>query len=174
MRHGISEQQWLEYVDGTLSEREVARLRTHLLICAECAEVPIELNEWRELMLKEARTLRGNVLLSELEIESLLVRSIERIRQQAPPVIRNSFRWSTAEGMLLLRSLMEPICGLGTARATMTLAARRSTADDESRITERNWRLFVANLSDAIASVCGSAAGRLISRAGACLAIEEA
>jgi anti-sigma factor RsiW len=98
MRHGISEQQWLEYVDGTLSEREVARLRTHLLICAECAEVPIELNEWRALMLEEARTLRGNVVLSDFEIETLLAKSIERIRQQAPPVIRNSFRWTTAEG----------------------------------------------------------------------------
>ena len=71
-----------------------------------------------------------------------------------------------------LRFLMEPICGPGTARAAIELAVQRS-AGDGSRVTGRNWRLFVGNLSDATSLICGLAAGRLVDRAGQCLTIAE-
>jgi hypothetical protein len=111
--------------------------------------------------------------LPDNHVERLLTSALDRIRAAGPSAIRSDSGWTAGEGMMLLRSLLEPICGHGTAKVTMDLAVQRSTADEPGRVTRRNWRLFVANLSGAVASVCGSAAGRLVGQAGACLAIEE-
>ena len=174
MKHGISEQQWLEYIDGALPARERARVWEHIEACPECAQTLRELDGWRALISEEGARLRLSAQLPEAEIDSLLAGCLERIRAGEPAGLRLGLGWTVTEGMILLRSLMEPMCGLGTARATISLAARRSTADQQGHITERNWRIFVANLSEAIASVCGSAAGRLVSRAGVFLTIGEA
>lgn len=34
--HGITEKQWMDYLDRTLPEAACARIRSHLPVCAEC------------------------------------------------------------------------------------------------------------------------------------------
>lgn len=174
MKHDISEQEWLEYMNGSLPRARQDRIRNHIEGCAECAALLQELNAWHQLMAQEGSRLRLSFEIPEREIDHLITGAIERIRAAEPQELQVCGAWTPAEGMFLLHSLMEPICGLGTARATMNLAVQRSTADSSGGVNGGNWRLFVANLSEAIASVCGSAAGRLVDRVGVCLAIEEA
>ena len=174
MKHDISEQQWLEYLEGSLPRERQDRIRNHLGGCAECAALLQELRAWHELMTREGSRLRLSFEVPGREIDHLIAGALERIRAAGPHELRIRNAWTAAEGMFLLHSLMEPICGLGTARATMNLAVQRSTAGTSGNVNGSNWRLFVANLSEAIASVCGSAAGRLVDRVGVCLAIEEA
>jgi len=82
--------------------------------------------------------------------------------------------WSVAEATLLLRVLIEPICGRGTAGTTISLARRRSVRAAEERLTSGSWGLFISNLSDAMSSICGAAAGTLVRRAGFSIAVQEA
>lgn len=171
-QHGISERQWLEYLDGTLGSAEQGRVRAHVEQCAGCAKLAAELMVWRDSLLAAGERLREASRLPDEALDLMLSRSIERLRSAEPDGIRSNFAWTVAEGITVLRFLMEPICGPGTARAAIDLAVRRS-ADDRSRLNTRNWRLFVGNLSDATALICGLAAGRLVDRAGLCLAIEE-
>ncbi len=172
LQHGISERKWLEFLDGTMDPEERRGIRAHLEKCAGCAKLASELAVWRNLLLAEGLRLREASRLPDEELDLLLARSMERIRSAEPVGARSSFAWTVADGIRVLRFLMEPICGPGTARAAIELAVRRS-ADDGSRVSGRNWRLFVGNLSDATALICGLAAGRLVDRAGLCLGIEE-
>jgi anti-sigma factor RsiW len=171
MRHGISEAEWLEYVSGTLGTARAGWVRMHLAACQECAQTFHDLSRWHDLLSREGAHLRRALAVSDREMEDFVARSMQRIRADSEPPNRG---WSAAEGKFLLRSLMEPIFGVGTARATMDLAVLRSTTLDEGSLTGGNWRLFVANLSEAVASICGSTAGRLVNHVGIGLAIEEA
>ncbi len=170
--HGFSERQWLEFLDGTIEPAEQAQVLEHLAGCADCATLASELVVWRTRLLEEGQGLREAFSVPEEAFQSMLSSSIERIRSAEPAGVRSSFGWTAAEGIIVLRFLMEPICGPGTARATIELAVQRS-AGEGSRVTGSNWRLFVGNLSDAAAWICGSAFGRLVYRAGLGLAIEE-
>ena len=170
--HGISEAEWLRFVDDTLEPERQRSIQAHLRICTDCANLASELTAWRESLIEEGERLREACRLSDEAMDSLLERSLARIRSAEPEYLRSGSGWTVAEGITVLRFLIEPICGPGMARTTIDLAVRRS-ADEGSRVTRRNWRLFVGNLSDATALICGLAAGRLVDRAGLCLVIEE-
>lgn len=172
MQHGISEQEWIQYIDSNLRAKKQASIRTHVDGCRECAQLLAELSTWQELLKEEASQLRETFQTSQAEIEPLLAQCLARIRTAESAKTRTGLRWTVTEAMSLLRFLLEPICGQGTTQATMNLAIQRSAADRDGHITSQNWKLFIANLSDAIASICGSAAGRLVGRVGICLAIE--
>ena len=171
MQHGFSEQQWLDYSDGTLDPETCSRIERHLRECPACLELTADLYAWRGLLTAEAAHLRDTCMLPEWRMERLLESTLNRVRFRHPQSFRNP-GMTPREGMLLLRCLLESICGRGTARATMELAMRRST-DRSGDIDGQNWPVFVACLSDAIASVCGSAAGKLVDRAGICLSVEQ-
>jgi hypothetical protein len=172
MTHGISEQQWLEYIAGGLDRAERERVLTHAERCADCARLLSELEAWHDLMTAEAARLRRACRLPDGQLDDMLARSLERIHAAEPAGLRQGLAWTVREAMSLLSSLTESFGGPGTARATMDLAVLRST-DSRGVVTGTNWRLFVANLSEVIDSVCGSAAARLVGRAGACLMVEE-
>ncbi len=155
MQHGISEQQWLAYVDETGDNAERTRIDAHTRGCPECGRLALDLKAWRGLLTQEAARSRVAVQLDGTDLDSLLAGCMDRMR--------GGSRWTLAEAMMLMLSLLEPLCGLGVARVTRDLAMQRSGG---------NWKLFVASLSETIASVCGSAAGLLVSRAGQCMLVQ--
>lgn len=173
MCHEIDEREWLQYVGGSLAAAAAARVAHHLETCPECAALEAELAGWQERLHAEGSRLRQALALPAGELESFVDRAVERIGAEPLPRRRGAKRRSAAESMFVLRSLIEPIFGRGTAKVTIDLAVRRCTADPDGELRHRDWRLFVRNLSDALASVCGTAAGRLVHRAGTSLAVEE-
>lgn len=118
-----------------------------------------------DLMRTEAGLLRDAFALTADRREAMLSASLGRIR-----AMESRSRWTAPQAVALLRSLLTPFCGLGTARATIDLAVRRSTGTQKETL---EWALFVVNLSEAIESVCGSATGRLVGQVGQSLAVEE-
>ena len=143
---------------------------THVENCPDCRGFAASIGVIRVILREQAGRLREATLLSDEAMDSMLTSCFSRLRSEVPG---SHARWSASQAIVLLRVLVEPICGRGTAGVTIDLALRRSTASDEDSVTERNWSLFIANLSDLMASVCGSAAGRLVNRAGFCLAVER-
>lgn len=154
----ITDEQWLAYFDGEVQ----GRITAHISGCPECAQFAASMRGVETTLAGNALLFREAARLSDDEMDRLFARVLEA---------QNRRFWTAREAMLLLRALVEPICGAGTAGATMHLAMQRSTTGN---VTGKNWRLFVSNLSDTMASICGSAAGRLVSRAGFALAVEEA
>lgn len=173
MCHEIQEREWLDYVSGTLDARAAARVSSHLEACGECARLLVELHRWHDRLHAEGARLRKALELPAAEMDAFVERAVERICAEAGRPLRAGRRRSTAESMFVLRSLIEPIFGSGTAKVTMDLAVRRCTADPRGELEGGQWRLFVRNLSEALASICGTAAGRVVHSAGNSLAVEE-
>ena len=164
--HGISEAQWIEYVEGSLPAPDSARLRAHAATCAECSTALVELSLWREKLTEEADLLRAALALSRDHLDGLLAASIERIRQGHP---RCTFR----EAVMLLRLQLEPFCGSGTAGAAVHLAVQRSTLNGAAE-NPAAWSLFVSNMSETMSAICGTEAGRLVNQVGVCLNVSQA
>ncbi len=156
MTHGISEKQWLRYIDGQLDGPGRLRIDEHILNCSECAACSARLLAWREFLAAEALQLRARVAADPVRLDALLAACLDRVS--------GPHGWSLAEGAMLMLSLLEPICGLGVARRMRDLAMRQSGG---------NWQLFVATLSDAIGALCGSTVGVLVSRAGQSIPVGE-
>jgi anti-sigma factor RsiW len=155
MTHGISEQQWMDYLEGNLAVEVRAQLEEHVASCAECSRSLGELRAWRERLQEEGARLQGVLELPEPEMERMLAASLERIQSVRPGAL------SLENAIMALGSLIEPILGRGTVRAATDLGRRRAA----------DWPGFVAAMSDGIAAVCGLAAGRLVTMAGASLAV---
>jgi len=174
MAHDISEREWLEYVAGAASAEQATRIQRHVDGCPECARLLDDLVNWHDLLSTEGSRLRQALRLPEHEMDAFIDRTVDRIRSAPHPELAASSGRSPAERMFLLRSLIEPIFGSGTAGAAMDLALRRCTTHPEGRLVRDDWPLFVRNLSDTLASICGLAAGRLVNRAGHSLSPEGA
>ncbi len=97
-------------------------------------------SRWREAALRQVDT------------ERLLRGTMRRLERDG---------LTPTEAMALMSHLLEPLCGKGAAESTMTAASRRCGG-----LSARNWRTFVACLSELISSFCGAAAGRLVDQAG--------
>jgi Putative zinc-finger len=166
MGHDISEREWLEYVSGTLEPANTRRIQSHLDSCPECARLLDDLSNWHDLLTTEGARLRQSLQLPPEKMEAFVGQAVERICTAPHPGFAGAHSRTAAEGLFLLRSLLEPIFGRGTARVAMDLAARRCTLHPDGTLRGADWPLFVRNLSETLASVCGSAAGRLVNRAG--------
>ncbi len=168
MAHGISEQDWLRFIDGNLDAAARRRLEDHIASCPDCTAEAGELRHWHVLLRDEGYRLSEALRMEESHVETLLERSLERMRQVAPMGVRRA--WSVRDGLTILRFVMDPICGSGATRAAINLAILRSAGAGRD-LTGTNWGLFVGNLREATSLICGQAAGRLVFRAGSCLSI---
>jgi anti-sigma factor RsiW len=164
MRHGISEQQWIEYLEGGLAELDAARVGGHLSACPECAATFAELSLWRGKLVEEAARVRAAFETSPDQLDRLLAASLERIGRSHPS-------WTFREAVMLLRLLVEPFCGSGTAGAAVRLAVQRSMV--HGRPAPATWDLFVSNMSEMMSSVCGTEAGRLVNQVGVWLHVAQ-
>lgn len=174
MGHDISEPEWLEYVSGAMPPAKAQRIESHVATCPECAHLLDELTNWHDLLTTEGASLRRALQLPDARMEAFVDRAVERVCAAAHPHFDAGRGRTAAEGLFLMRSLLEPIFGSGTARIAMDLAASRCTIHPEGKLLGGEWPLFVRNLSETLASICGSAAGRLVNRAGTCLVAQGA
>jgi len=158
--HGIDEGKWLAFLDGESCEEVELHLRT----CDECSETLQQLRACQAALRLEASRLRDAAGTSEARIEQMLEACLDELAGCA---------WTPQQATLLLRSLLEPFCGAGAAQSLTELTLRRSTSTNQV-FDSAGWRAFVGNLSQDVESICGSAAGRLVGRAGLSLAVENA
>lgn len=169
--HGITETQWMEYLDGTLPESVCARIRSHLARCAECRSMHHQLLEWESAVAQETTRLHVATARNSTEIDLLAARFLENVRQnQIRPTQRAPFK--PAEAVRLLRTLLDPLCGAGAARNAVQLATEQSCRAGQQDVSVPNWGLFVRNLSKNVGCVYGSPARVLIERVGSLVGAE--
>ena len=168
MQDHILDADWLRFLDDPRDGEIGERVRDHIAGCGSCARLFESLELMREGLVTEGARIRAAAAVTDTEIDALLGRCLAEIRSGSQA------GWSASEATLLLRVLIEPICGRGTAGATISLARRRSLPASEEHLTSGSWSVFISNLSDAMSSICGAAAGRLVRRAGFSIAVQEA
>lgn len=169
--HGITETQWLEYLDGSLPESVCVRIRSHLAECAECRSMYQQLLKWESAVVQEIGRIHVAATRSSGEIDLLAARFLESVRENR---IRptQSAPFPPAEAVRLLRALLDPLCGAGAARNAVQLATEQSCRAGEQDVSVPNWSLFVRNLSKNVGRVYGSPARVLIERVGSLVGAE--
>ncbi len=161
---GFADVDWIGLLEGTLDTASVHRAMRHIDRCGSCSAQYRELQSWSTLLARESERLRASLTMSEADTDRLLNGMLAQLRRDSEPR-------PPRQALLMVHLLLEPFCGMGTARASVSLAVRRSTSLREPDLNGRNWPVFVSNLSDTLASVCGIAAARLARRAGSLLVV---
>lgn len=169
--HSITEAQWMEYLNGTLTEAACARIRSHLEICEECRSMLNQLREWESVVIEEVSRLKVTATRSTGEIDVLAEKFLRSIRENGIRPIQGS-ALKPVEAVRLLRALLDPLCGAGAARNAVRLATEQSCRAGEQDVSVPNWGLFVRNLSKNVGYVYGSPARVLIERVGSLVAAE--
>ena len=159
--HGIDEGKWLAFLDG----ERCPEVEAHLRECMECGEICKQLQACQEALRMEASFLRDAAGTGDPRIEQMLEACLGELS--------DGRAWTPQQATLLLRSLLEPLCGAGAAKSITDLTLRRSPGTNRS-FDSAAWRLFVRNLSEDVESICGSATGRLVGCAGLSLSVRNA
>jgi anti-sigma factor RsiW len=162
--HGITEKQWLAYIEGLLPESEHAKVQAHLEKCVECQQICRGIRDWEDVVRAEARLLITALDRAPQDVDRLTERILNEIRSIEPGQLGGS-ECRFDRGVLLLRALMDPLCGRGAAQSAIRLATEQSCAGEQS-LRESNWALFVRNLGAAIGGVYGVPVRTLIERVG--------
>ena len=165
MTHGVTQQQWLDFMDGNLDAGRRREIQQHLELCPECYGDYLEMMAWGHAIESEASRLRDAIDRAEPGMDRLVQDALERIRAVGlEPCAAGPY--TTSRSLFVLRTLLAPICGIGTARAAIQLARRDAGLLAGDRFGASEWRDFVAILSRTISQQCGIAAGRLIVSVG--------
>ncbi|MFN7648352.1 MAG: anti-sigma factor family protein [Acidobacteriota bacterium] len=169
--HGITEKQWMAYLDGSLPESACARIRSHLAVCAECRSMRDQLLAWESAVVQEINRLNAAATRSSGEIDLLAGKFLQRLREnETRPTKRAPFK--PVEAVRLMQALLDPLCGAGAARNAVQQANEQSCRAGEADVSVPNWSLFVRNLSKNVGCVYGSPARLLIERVGSLVGTE--
>jgi anti-sigma factor RsiW len=165
MEHGFTSEQWIDFLDGALPLAEHRRMDAHLDACEECRLLVRQMRDWEEAIRGEAMLLTAGLDRDPGEISRLAARALERIRASEPAgVVLLPF--GQGEAVMLLRALLDPLCGSGAARNAVQLATERSCGVGERAVSAPNWGLFVKNLGATVGAVYGAPARQLIECVG--------
>lgn len=172
MRHSISYDDWLAYLDGALEPAPAGRIRAHLAACAECRDL-------YHGMLEATATLRAAGAVYR-DATTLTPAAIARGQQQVYFRVRAAAESGALEdlaGPVLtlgrlrrLQALVAPICGSRTTfHLILAAVARMSSGADPAG---DDWNRFVRRFKDLISAFCGTSTARLVWVLGESLEVE--
>ncbi len=163
--HGITEQEWMDYLDQRLAGSAYARIDAHLASCHKC-------REFQERMLRTEKSLavagvelkRGQPLDDEqlnLGLAKILARILDAEAKQ-----QGLSRHAIQERLNNLEELLALMCGSWTAVNALRLAAEGTLVSSLDKLTQDNWPSFLNRLSSIAAVFCGEAGAKLVSEYG--------
>ena len=162
MAHGISDQDWSDYLDGCATPELRSRIESHITACMSCWEfnqqmslVTVSLNEAGQ----EAREL---LTVEDRRLHRLMRSAFARLRDE------REIPWrSRVEGRLnTLETVLAPFCGIQAAVQALQTAARNSPARSLDGVSDVNWEPFLDRLTDIAATLCGDTFASLVRERG--------
>jgi predicted anti-sigma-YlaC factor YlaD len=163
MKHWISYDEWLGYLDGELDPAAAARVKDHIDICGECHTT------WEDLLTATA-ALRAAA--NEFAVASVIgadavsqgrERVLARIRATSTQAALSAVE-AVAVGELTvgrlrrLQRVVAPACGAHTAFRLIVAAVGRTSTPHGAAA----WRCFMENLTDLTSALCGRSMARLV------------
>lgn len=160
MIHGISDQEWVAYLDGELEAVDRDRLETHFTGCAICWEFFDRVAQTTARLDAAGKATRHSVPLSDDELRRSMGEVLARIR-------RGRLRTTEVRERLdCLERVMAPMCGTTTATRALRAAAQGSPAQSLEYVTADNWTPFLSSLRSIAAVMCGETGAHLVWESG--------
>ncbi len=163
MKHGISDEEWEDYLASKTTPQARDRIEAHLIGCLSCWQryqqesLVIGALEEASAEAREQLTISGRRLSSMFEPILANIRASEK--DAAMPVnIRSSLE--------SLKSVLDPVFGSRAAIRAMQLAANGSYTFSLDRITQEGWNAFLERLTVITSIICGDVFAGLIKEQG--------
>jgi hypothetical protein len=155
MNHGITEQDWNDYIDGIATDEVRSRIQSHCAVCVECWEFYDQMSCSTLLLQEASNEVRHFFSTKESNVDRLLTNVLAAIRASDSPL--------HVQGRLnMLETVFAPFCGSQNAARVLQSAAAQSRARTLEQITEDNWEPFLERLTAIAAAMVGDTFANLV------------
>ena len=159
MTHGITDQDWNDYIDGIATADVRDRIQSHCAVCAECWEFYDQMSCSTSLLQEAGNDVRRHYTLEDNRLNQLLGNVLAAIRSDESAV----FGSVHVKGRLdMLETVFAPFCGSQAAARALQSAAAQSRACTIEQITEDNWEPFMERLTAIAAAMVGDTFANLV------------
>lgn len=175
MKHGISEEEWNDYLEGLAREEVCDRLEAHLIGCLDCWEFYEQMAHTTNALRNAGRNLRAELVLSDRQLhvgfERVFVK-LNDLETSQPAPLRMSAQDQPIQDKPIqdkldaLVALLAPMCGPRTALTALHTAANGSPARSLEQVTAENWTPFLTNLTSIANVMCGETGAHLVWESG--------
>lgn len=163
MQHGITEQEWNDYLDGGAKTDTRDRIEAHLIGCLSCWEFYERLASASQRLTEASAEARTQLTLEDRRLH-LMLHNIFADLQREPAQLPNQNEIQVwLEG---LQTVLTPICGKQIAARVLQAAAKLSPAQSLERVKPENWDAFLDRLTAIAAAICGDTFATLVQERG--------
>lgn len=159
MKHGISEENWQDYLDGVARPEVRERIDAHLPGCLSCWEFYEQMTASVADLRRAGEEALRAVTLSDPQLHRMLRNVFQELRQETSA---EELQTEVQERLDVLQTVMAPYCGPQAAVRVMERAAQHSPALSLADVTTENWEPFLERLTKLAAALCGDTFARLI------------
>jgi anti-sigma factor RsiW len=166
MKHGISEDDWEDYLEGDLPAAERDRVEAHLIGCVPCWEFHGRMAAVTARLCETgAAAGRGHVLPDEKLVAGL--RGVyARICAAGGGGEAAGHATPLQRRLDELEAVMTVFCGARAAGNALRAAAKSSPARSLAAVTRENWGPFLSRLTAIAHVLCGRTGASLIFESG--------
>jgi hypothetical protein len=165
MRHGFSEKEWNDYVEGQGDEEMRDRIEAHLIGCLACWEFHERMAHTTQALRAAGAGMRAIFAMPDQRLRAGLRNVFAKIGMAEIDEVSSSRR-TVKEKLDALVAVMAPMCGAQTALKALRAAAVVSPARSLERVTEDNWTPFLKSLKSIATVMCGETGARLVWESG--------
>jgi hypothetical protein len=157
MKHGISELEWNDYLDGRAAAELRDRIEAHFLGCLECWEFYERISTATRELFNAGEEARRSLTLEDRQLHAMLRRVFAQLRDEPQPASSQVRRRLNA-----LEKVLAPLCGTMAAARAIQAAARNSPARSLEGVSQDNWEPFLKKLTAIAAAMCGETFASLV------------
>ena len=161
MKHGITEQEWNDYLDGCAPLPVRDRIEAHLTGCLSCWAFYEQMSAATEALQAVGAEARRELTLADRQLHRMLrgvFAEIQRSEAQAEAQLQGRLN--------SLETTLAPFCGTQVAARALQTAARHSPARSLEKVTHANWEPFLERLTAIAAALCGDTFATLLREQG--------
>jgi len=163
MRHGISELDWSDYLDGQATAQARDRIEAHLIGCLECWEFYERMSCATQELLEAGEEARQGLTVEDRRLHAMLRGVFSRLRTGDSGAPEHS---QVRRQLDALETVLTPFCGRQAAVRALHAAAKNSPARSLEQVTPANWESFLKKLTAIAAAMCGETFASLIREQG--------
>jgi hypothetical protein len=161
VRHGISNEEWEDYLVGKSPPETRARIDAHLVYCTECWQLYEQECPAMSALGNAVEEAREYLIMRDERLRPMFARVMANVRADDLAVIEQIH-----SNLNFLQAVLEPVFGPKAAQRAMQLAASLSSARALNRITRENWNGFLERLAAIASIICGDVFAGLIREYG--------
>lgn len=163
MQHGITEQEWNDYLDGLAEPELRTRIEAHLIGCMACWEFYERLANVSTSLHEAGLEARGQMMIEDKRLHVMLRAVFTRLRAAGAESVTQKQIQVWLES---LETALSPICGAEAAAKVLHAAARYSPAQSLESVRPDNWEPFLDRLTNIAEAMCGDTFASLIQERG--------